>query len=129
MTRPGRTAVLRERRLVLHPLGIGAQWNEKQVDLTQPRMVQPVRALREQAVRTPAEHQGELLADLPLRTRSSRLVTLGRRDEVQGEGSALGYVDVEALSDDVDEVVARQPLEFCHLVMVPAPAQTSRTHA
>lgn len=121
------TGQSRKSSFVPHPFRIGAEGNEEEVDLAQSRMVQPVDALREHPVQSPPKDEGELLADLPLGTRSAHLATFSRLDEVQREGGSIAGYYVEALTHFVDEVVAREPREVCHQAMVSTPTHTSRT--
>jgi hypothetical protein len=118
---------LRECCFVLHPFRNGAEGNKEELEVTQLRMAQPVRALGEHKVRFPQKHQGKLLADLPIGTRSAHLAAFGRLDESQRVGGPIAGRDVEGLPNYVDEVLAREPLKVCHQAIVSASAHTSRT--
>ena len=124
MTLP--TGQLRESSFVLHPFRDGAEGHKEEFELAQLRMAQPVGALSEHRVQTPQEDQGELLTDLPFGTRSAHLATFARLDELHRVGGSIARRDVEGLPNHVEEVVARQPLEFCHPAIVSASAYTSR---
>lgn len=117
----------RKSGFVPHPFRVRAEGNQEEVDLAQPRMAQPVDALRERPVQSPPKDEGELLADLTLGTRSAHLAAFSRLDQVQREGGSIVSYDVEALPHVIDEVVAREPLEVCHQAMVSASTRTSRT--
>lgn len=118
-----RTTRLRESRFV----AVWAERDQEEFELAQLRMAQPVGALREHLVRRPSKDQRELHADLALGPRSAYLATLSRLREVQRDGAAIAGRDVEVLSHHVDEVLAREPLKFCHLAIVSAPAHSTRT--
>lgn len=117
---------LRESSFVLQPFRGGAEGNQEQFELAQPRMAEPVGALGEHRVRSPQKDQGELLAYLPVGTRSAHLAAFGRLDQPQRVAGSIGRRDVEGLPNYVDEVVTREPLELCHQAIVSAWAHPSR---
>ncbi len=116
----------RESSFVPHPFRGGAEGDQKELKFAQLRMAQPVGALSEHRVNTPQEDQGELLAHLPFGTRSAHLSAFGRLDESQRVGGSIARRDVEGLPNQVDEVLAREPLKVCHQPIVSASAHTSR---
>jgi hypothetical protein len=118
MTAP--TGQLRESRLVQHPFRSGSEGNKEEFELTQLRMAKKVRALREHRARRPQKDEGKLLADLTFGTRPTHLVAFGRLLQAQCVGRSISARDVEYLSQYIDEVVAREPLEVCHQAIVSA---------
>lgn len=115
---------LRESGFVLHSFGGGTEGNQEEFDLVQPRMSEHVGTLGQHRVQSPQKDQRELVTDLPLGTRSTHLAAFGRLDETQRAGRSIA--DWEVLPDQIDEVAAREPLEFCHQVIVSTCAPTSR---
>jgi hypothetical protein len=107
---------LRESGFVLHSLRGGAQGNQEDFEVVQPRMIQHVNALWKHTVQGPQKDQRELMTDLPFGTRAAHLAALGRLNQTQRAGGSI--TNREVLPDHVDEVGAREPLEVCHPVIV-----------
>ena len=100
-----------EGRLVPHPVGIGTDRHEKQVDVAQLGMGQPVGALGQDGCDRPAEHQRELAALLALGSWSAEHGALGGLGELQSNLHPVARARLERLADPSAEMVESQPVD------------------